>query len=248
MEMIADFLLLSASVAACFYCYMLGRKLNNFKSTRNGIASSLAALSKSVEDAQTTIAHAHLAAEQSVGRLGPLLEQATSIEEKLRTDLAAVDAALNALIEARAEVLRNTVESVRDTDTVDTSDEDDFDIDDVDLDEIQSRHEESDDDNIDLAVTSPEAPAKPTKPETRPTSEDSFDIDLDDDGFEVEWNASDEAAGANPKDVGDTELARAAEKKPGVAGSKVTEKPATTGKKQSVATPRDIIALNEKVA
>ena len=83
MQIIADFLLMAASICACFYCWMLSQRLQKLKSTRKGIAASLASLSKSVEEAKKAIAHSHMAAEESVARLAPLVEEAKGLRAEL---------------------------------------------------------------------------------------------------------------------------------------------------------------------
>ncbi len=169
MELIADFLLLAASLCACLYCYVLSIRLRKLKSTRNGIASSLASLSKSVEEAQTTIAHAHLAAEKSVERLGPLLEQGGALEEALKGELAAVEAALDALIAARAEALRGRATSGAEPQTADA-------------DEAAG----GDAEEAELATEAAEQTPADAEPETSPSD--------DDESFEVEWKPEDDNA------------------------------------------------------
>ncbi|MBI1393842.1 MAG: hypothetical protein GC152_13975 [Alphaproteobacteria bacterium] len=186
MEIIADFLLLAASASACFYCYVLGDKLKKFKGTRNGIAASLASLTKSVDDAQTTIAHAHLAAEQSVEKLGPLLENAKVYEEKLRQELTAVEAALDAILAARSDAIRALIiDNANLTETLAGVD-------------ATSEYEDTADNQLN-AGTEEEAPAKDLGEAARqeqisaakPTASE-FDVDLDDEDFEIEWNGSQE--------------------------------------------------------
>ncbi|MEM6413888.1 MAG: DUF6468 domain-containing protein [Pseudomonadota bacterium] len=84
MALIADFLLLAASACACFYCWMLSRRLQKLKSTRRGIAASVASLSKSVDEAKKAIAHSHVAAEESVAKLSPLVAEAKELTIELK--------------------------------------------------------------------------------------------------------------------------------------------------------------------
>lgn len=194
MELIADFLLLAGNAAACFYCYMLGRKLNKLQGTKNGIARSIATLSKSVEEAKTTIAHAHVAAEQSVDRLGPLLEQGIELETRLKLDLKAVEAALNALVESRAVLpdVEDHVTSERPMEhntsdpepAVDELSDDNSDESEIDTDGVNDDFEE-----IDSVASANEDGDDPFADD-----ETSFDIDLDNDDFEIEWNADADAS------------------------------------------------------
>jgi len=107
MDLISDFLLLAASLSACFYCWMLSKRLKKLKSSRNGIAASLASLSKSVEEAKKAIAHSHVAAEESVARLEPLVLEARQMRAELTYDLETLSQSIAAeraqLVKMRAQ-------------------------------------------------------------------------------------------------------------------------------------------------
>ncbi|MEO1014243.1 MAG: hypothetical protein AAFX08_03550 [Pseudomonadota bacterium] len=194
MELIADFLLLAASMSACLYCYVLSGRLRRLKSTRNGIASSLASLSKSVEEAQTTIAHAHLAAEKSVERLGPLLEKGGALEVALKNELNAVEAALDALIAARAEVLREQAAPIDAPEEAATEDAPPKDV----APEPTPADETEEAPEPETPPAEPKADkdpfVDPLEEATAAASPEASATDGDQDDFEIEWKPEDEAA------------------------------------------------------
>ncbi len=79
MNLIIDFLLLAASCAACFYCWVLNSKLNKLSSSKEGLAAGVAALSQSAEDMQTAMVETKGATGDTVAHLENLLK---TVEEK----------------------------------------------------------------------------------------------------------------------------------------------------------------------
>ena len=75
MALIVDFLLLAASGAACFYCWVLSKRLKALTSTKDGISTGIATLSQSTEDMQSAIAESKKATEDSAAHLTGLIEQ-----------------------------------------------------------------------------------------------------------------------------------------------------------------------------
>jgi len=56
MALIVDFLLLAASGAACFYCWVLNTRIKALTNTKDGIHTGIAALSQSAEEMQNAMA------------------------------------------------------------------------------------------------------------------------------------------------------------------------------------------------
>lgn len=101
MELIADFLLLSATGCACFYCWMLNRRLKKLHGTKDGMAASVVSLSKSVDETKQAIAHSHLAAEASIQKLEPLIATAQQLQADLVASMRAQEMLAAASIAAQ---------------------------------------------------------------------------------------------------------------------------------------------------
>ncbi|MEO1137021.1 MAG: hypothetical protein AAFW68_10515 [Pseudomonadota bacterium] len=83
MEMIINFMLLAASGAATFYCFILSRKLEALKSTEKGLGATIATMSHTVDQARTTVAMAKESSSQSVAELTPLIEETKDVMPQL---------------------------------------------------------------------------------------------------------------------------------------------------------------------
>lgn len=84
MELIVNFLLLAASGAACFYCWVLSARLKSLTSTRDGLQTGIAALSQSAEDMQQAMDQTKTVAGASISRLEELLAEADKRIPELR--------------------------------------------------------------------------------------------------------------------------------------------------------------------
>ena len=76
MAFIVDFILLAASGAACFYCWVLSTRLKSLTSGKDGLKTGIAALSQSAEDMQNAMAETKHSANQNADRLQALLNEA----------------------------------------------------------------------------------------------------------------------------------------------------------------------------
>jgi uncharacterized protein YoxC len=76
MALILDFLLLAASGAACFYCWVLNTRIKALTSTKDGINTGIAALSQSADDMQAAMANTKDQATADSVKLESLLEDA----------------------------------------------------------------------------------------------------------------------------------------------------------------------------
>lgn len=83
MEMIVNFMLLAASGAATFYCFILSRKLEALKSTEKGLGATIATMSHTVDQARATVAMAKESSAESVAELSPLIEETKEILPQL---------------------------------------------------------------------------------------------------------------------------------------------------------------------
>ena len=122
MSFVIDFLLLAASGAACFYCWILSRRLRALTSTKAGIKTGIAALSRSTEDIQSAISESKKAAELNAEQLSSLInesEKKIPELESLLNQLSQVgvqavndtEAAVNKLVEVLSPHINEAKES-----------------------------------------------------------------------------------------------------------------------------------------
>lgn len=83
MEMIIDFMLLAASGAATFYCFILSRKLEALKNTEKGLGATIATMSHTVDQARATVTLAKESSAESINELTPLIEETKEILPQL---------------------------------------------------------------------------------------------------------------------------------------------------------------------
>ncbi|MEO9457579.1 MAG: hypothetical protein ABJG56_01225 [Lentilitoribacter sp.] len=90
MELIADLLLVSGSLGASFYCFILGRKLTRFNSLEKGIGGAVAVLSAQVDDLEKTLNSARKTAQISADTLTQLTEDADKAARDLKLQIASL--------------------------------------------------------------------------------------------------------------------------------------------------------------
>ncbi|MBB5517312.1 hypothetical protein [Amphiplicatus metriothermophilus] len=87
MDLVLDFLLLSASGAACLYCWVLNRRLKGLTSAKGGLGAGVAQLSQSAEEMKAALAATRSAADEAAARIESLLadadRKASALEELL---------------------------------------------------------------------------------------------------------------------------------------------------------------------
>ncbi len=90
MALIVDFLLLAASGAACFYCWVLSTRIKSVTNTKDGIHSGIVALTQSAEEIQSAIASTKDAATENSAALEQLLAEAEKKIPELRELMAQI--------------------------------------------------------------------------------------------------------------------------------------------------------------
>lgn len=76
MNLIIDFMLLAASGAACFFCWVLNSRLKSLTNTKDGLKNGIVALSQSAEDMQNAMSETKNLTGEQADRLQALLEEA----------------------------------------------------------------------------------------------------------------------------------------------------------------------------
>ena len=112
MNLIIDFLLLAASGAACFYCWVLNSKLQKLSSSKDGLAAGVAALSQSAEDMQSAIVETKGAAGNTVAHLESLLKTADERRPELQALLEEIQAISNQAVSETEIATANLVETL----------------------------------------------------------------------------------------------------------------------------------------
>ncbi len=83
MELAFDIILLAASATAVVYCYALNRRLKTLKDTAASLGVTIAAMSKTVEQARETVVLAKQSSKESVDELTPLVREANDLTPRL---------------------------------------------------------------------------------------------------------------------------------------------------------------------
>ncbi|MEL6317507.1 MAG: hypothetical protein AAFR16_07695, partial [Pseudomonadota bacterium] len=118
MNLIADGLLVSAALVACFYCWMLNRRLNALKRTDEGLGASIKALAGSVEQTREALKSARAEADQEQARLAKLISDARAARDEI-DDIAVVRAEIAAAAsetETRRDALLESIAAGLDVD------------------------------------------------------------------------------------------------------------------------------------
>lgn len=110
MSLIIDFLLLAASGTACFYCWILSKRLKALTNNKDGIQTGIVALSQSAEEMQDALATTKDAANASVAQLELLINEAQQKTPELEALLQQItDVSTQAVTETES-AARNLVD------------------------------------------------------------------------------------------------------------------------------------------
>ncbi|MEO1549435.1 MAG: hypothetical protein AAFR93_03265 [Pseudomonadota bacterium] len=87
MELMADGLLMVAAGVAALYCWILSRRLQALKDTKQGLGGAIAGLSHQVEEIQRTLDQSKAHATAEAERLARLVEQAQAVATQVDAGL-----------------------------------------------------------------------------------------------------------------------------------------------------------------
>jgi len=110
MALIIDFLLLAASGTACFYCWILSKRLKALTSSKDGIQTGIVALSQSAEEMQGALATTKDAANASVAQLEILINEAQKKGPELQELLEQLSDVSNQAVQETEGAARNLVD------------------------------------------------------------------------------------------------------------------------------------------
>jgi hypothetical protein len=90
LDLIADILLLSGTLGACFYCVVLSRRLKRFADVENGVGGAIAALSAQVDQMTAALGRAETSAVTSSRSLDSLTGRAEDVARRLELLVASM--------------------------------------------------------------------------------------------------------------------------------------------------------------
>lgn len=90
MDLISDILLLAGALCAGFYCFVLSRRLNEFRDAESGIGPAVATLSTQVDELTRSVSAARKVAENSTDTLELLTDRAEGVAQKLELMIASM--------------------------------------------------------------------------------------------------------------------------------------------------------------
>jgi ABC-type transporter Mla subunit MlaD len=173
MALIIDFLLLAASGAACFYCWILSTRIKALTSTENGIHSGIAALSQSAEDIQNAMSSAKTDAAEKSESLEALLTEADKKIPEIRELLQQI----NELSERSVDQVESATKNL--INTLAPHIEEARKVSHHLLDSLESAYEQETAEEI--APSTPSAPSAPSAPnddDDPSASEESVDMEI----------------------------------------------------------------------
>lgn len=88
MEMIADILMISGSLAMAIYCIILSRRLSRFTDLEKGVGGAIAVLSAQVDDMTKTLNQAQKTAMLSAKKLEDLTQRAEGASRRMEILIA----------------------------------------------------------------------------------------------------------------------------------------------------------------
>ncbi len=112
MALIVDFLLLAATGAACFYCWVLSTRIKSVTNTKDGIHSGIVALTQSAEEIQTAIASTKDAATENSAALEQLLTEADKKIPELRELMQQITEISQSAVQETETATKNLVETL----------------------------------------------------------------------------------------------------------------------------------------
>ncbi|HBK90442.1 MAG TPA: hypothetical protein DDZ68_02095 [Parvularcula sp.] len=96
MQMIVDFTLLAASVAAGIYCFVLSERLKKLNDVRSGFGATVASMSEMLDQTRLTLEQAKRVNQDGEARLRRLVEDAERVAPELERLLDAMSEAAEA--------------------------------------------------------------------------------------------------------------------------------------------------------
>jgi|GEM_PF-2468097 len=112
MALIVDFLLLAASGAACFYCWVLSTRIKSVTNTKDGIHSGIVALTQSAEEIQKAIASTKDAATRDAAAMEQLLAEAEKKIPELRDLMTQLTDISQSAVQETETATKNLVETL----------------------------------------------------------------------------------------------------------------------------------------
>jgi hypothetical protein len=111
-DMVLDFLLLAASGVACFYCWILSKRLKGLTSAEKGLGAGIQQLSISAEEVKVAVATAKAGADAAAARLEHLLQRAELKTAELNALYGEIDTASDQIAQKTEGATRKYVDTL----------------------------------------------------------------------------------------------------------------------------------------
>ncbi len=85
MQIILDLILMSASLTAIVFCYLLDRRLKSMRNATGDFGATIKALSQTIETARENVTIAKKSSDDTIDRLSPKIDEAKSILNELQS-------------------------------------------------------------------------------------------------------------------------------------------------------------------
>jgi len=84
---IKDIILLLISGIACFYCYLLNKRLKGLSDLKTGVGASIVSLTRAIKDTSTASQSAKLSTQDSVESMQALIQRSEAASVKMEAEL-----------------------------------------------------------------------------------------------------------------------------------------------------------------
>lgn len=113
MELIVDFMLLAASIAAGVYCFVLSERLKKLNDTRSGLGATVASMSSMLDQTRATLEQTKRVNQEGEARLRALIGEADKIAPELECLLEAVASSAESAARDIAQLRRSALQEIR---------------------------------------------------------------------------------------------------------------------------------------
>lgn len=101
---IKDIILLLISGIACFYCYLLNKRLKGLSDLKTGVGASIVSLTRAIKDTSTASQSAKLSTQDSVESMQALIQRSEAASVKMEAELISLQRHVKATIQLNAQL------------------------------------------------------------------------------------------------------------------------------------------------
>ena len=101
---IKDIILLLISGIACFYCYLLNKRLKGLSDLKTGVGASIVSLTRAIKETSTASQSAKLSTQDSVESMQALIQRSEAASVKMEAELISLQRHVKATIQLNAQL------------------------------------------------------------------------------------------------------------------------------------------------